>query len=440
MNYYIVNWDLFSYFIISLVFSFSWLYIKNHGLQYLVIIGSLGGIAMAFRLPNLTVLVPLVFLITGKAIIMRQKWTRAGIALMVMITCFAITYLLLYYFTFPNSGTGLNESVYASTFHDVIKPLGSAGSTYSLVALLYRYCANGLRIIEMLAVITMFILAWKHSKSFFINNRIISVFILVLFISYFIAKVLRSQYSYQLSFFYTAFTLLVFIALLHQAYNNKETRLAIFVVFSIILGFVASAGSNTGLLKISGVYIFMLPFGLAYIDRYLKRNDRQDFFLFIALICILSVAGKVFINETYEDGKIFRLTAEVKHQKLTGIRTTPARKQQIEDILYVTDSLKMVNSGRSVVFFGSKAWLFRYLEDTSPYIIHRFWLDVNSPDQIESLICYLEEQSNQPIVVMVYDYPEMPAYKLTDLMFGRMSIIGYKAVHRGNNYIIYIPG
>jgi 4-amino-4-deoxy-L-arabinose transferase-like glycosyltransferase len=434
LSYYLVNWDLFANLFLALIMIAMWYYLKDAKWHWVALTGLLTALLTAIRMPGMLVIVPCVIVFASNGIVsgkQHQKWIwHTAIFLAVAISGYLGLKLWGSTVAFTGNSTGLNLS-------GAMAPLSNPESAYSFSNLVIRYIQSGFRILEMMGVMVMLVVAWHYRTTILKGKVLVILFILLIFASWYVVSVSRSIYNYQLSYFYSAFTLLLIALLIKKGAYPGSSTLIIFLVFALLVGPIAAAGSNTGLLKTGNAYLIIVPVLLVWMHQKLAPGWQRPFHLLLAVTIGLTLTGKLVLNDTYEDGKLWQLTATVNHPKLIGIHTTPLRKHQIEEITRFTDSVMRTEQSRNVLFYGSKAWLFRYLYNMPVPYRHPFWMAYDNPSQAKALTDYLVSNKDLEYIVLVFDYPENEDTLNGGLIEEALSKQDFTAMYEGLNYRIF---
>ena len=443
--HYGLGWDEFSLLFLSLIFILSYYYQKEYSLVYIPFIGLFSALAVATRLPNIVLVVPVLFLVLSNAFLFQkdQKAGKAGMHVLIYLGSFALFYYVVSIFAGSSGSPSIslsgsaNESSSLST--STIDRLILAESSYTFRNLLMRYLLHSFQIIEMVGVLTLITVIWIYRNSLLIKTWVVNAALMTGLALYFVLFVLLSPYNYNLSFFSSALMLFLLGYLLHEALKKNDIKGVVFYLFILMLGFVSAAGSNTGLLKVAFTYSFMLPIVLFYVTKQLSSENKKGFYYLLIFILFFAFVHRTIIGKTYEDGRIWQLTSTVEHPKLRGIRTTELRKTQIEDIIFVVDSIGNNEPDADFLFYGSKSHLFHYLNESERPYAHPFWMRFDNKQQALRFGQHLESVEQKPYVFLIFGYPEEKAENDGMLIEKQLHHHNYRFHREGINYHLFVP-
>ena len=436
---YALGWNDFSRLFLSLIFIIAYFYIKKDGLLYLVILGIFTGIVVAIRFPNITIIIPLLLIIVTKDLYSKSNFSKILTKTSVYVLSSGFIYSLLWVGFIEYGGTDYSDyQVNASITSISLGKLFDQESGYFLLILLRSSVRSGFRIIEMIAVITLIMLIWQRRSMIIEKSWMVNIGIITFFCIYFYNYVLGSGYHFNLSYFYSAFIILMIALLFYDAKKKKNYNMMLFCFLTAMIGFVSAAGSNTGLRPLAGTYVFTFPIILFYVMKIISRDQRKIIYILLSLVVFFSLLDKTIIGNTYEDGKIWQLKATVNHPKLQGIQTTEARKQQIEDILGVVDSIKVKKGEPLFFFYGGTSHLFSYLTDSWQHYGQPFNMSYQNTNHAEAFGNYISRTETKPYVFLIFGYPEIK-YDYLDggLINEKLGLNSYTLIREGHNYQLF---
>lgn len=459
---YTLGYDNFSKLVLasSVLVAFYYLQTSQRYLILILIMGILTAIGTAIRLPTLLMAFPLMFLIVAVNKINRGKIKRMITHLGLFLAAMLFSYAILWWVAGSDGVNPSAKNIAAQKHSPVVKEntitisesnelggflgkkkdseLTRHAMSYKLKNIVDKYIQNGFRIFEIMGVLVLLGVAWLH-RMILKKWRYVFIFLLaILFIIYSYQTFLFVSYNRELSFLISSMALLLIMVLFYQALTRRDNTLVMFTVLLFLTGFVSVGGSNTGLLKLSGTYLFILPLVLFFLNQKLKRDHMKGIMLIIGLITLLVVSNKLYFGNTYEDGRIKDLTASITHDKLKGIRTTPARKQQVEEILNLVSMIEDKEDQAKYIFYGTRGWLYNYLLDLKQPYPHTFWMTFDNQKEAEIFSRYLTNEEIKPYVFLVMDYPDKPVQSDPALIGEQLALYSYKMIAEGSQYQLYL--
>ena len=440
---YIFGWDIQTLFILSILFITGYKFLNNPSWKIILLLGLLSAILVAIRFPNIVVLVPVFLLIIFNKY-PNQTIKKKAVLFMVYLFSFIISFFLIYLFHHKLNQIGIVGNPAIFGFMEATEKL-QGDTAYSITELMGTYIRHGFRIIEMTGVVLVFVVIWKYKERFRLKQWMIIAIALMFLMIYFYLYVLTSSYHYYLSFFYSAIAFIILFYLLYKNIGEGNSNIVLFLLFALLIGFIPSAGSHPGLLKMSRAFLFMLPVLLYFLFNYLPKEDRRGAYIFLIIVAAFSVFHKTINSETYEDGRIPQLEATVNHPKLKGIKTTWQRKEQIETILNVRDSILKIEPNSDFFYYGKGIHLFRYLTNSKQHYsahspLNSFKLDVNSKEQIDALMDYLNQKNSKTYVFLLFGYPEEHDPMEGGEMEIKLNEKGHKLISSGDKWRLFKPG
>jgi hypothetical protein len=444
VSFNLLQWDVFSWLVFATILTLIHLYLLKVKIYFVVIFALLTAIAAVIRLPNILIVFVLIILFIGKGILDNEHSGKTLIRIFLYLGVSIITYYLFWWFIFKsndffNSNFQANNELSTNAITNPMQVPEILRMFFYVLKLIPRYLNDAIIVLQMLGILTLITVIWKKSDVFFFRRWIKYAVLIAVLFSYFFLFVLRSNYNINLSLFYIAFALFSLIILAWQAKMNSNNQQVLFYILVVLTGFISAFGSNTGLLKMSGALLFVLPVLLTLLSKSIDKFYAKGYYTLILLIVFFSIVNKVIVGKTYEDGRVFQLTKAVSHPKLKGIVTTDERKKNIEEILTVIDSLKQMESNPNILFYGVKSHLFRYLTNSKQLFSHKFVMKYDDELQAEALSNNLVNAQVKPIVCLIFDYPEkIKDSKLDPGLIGLKLIENSFTMFReGNNYQFY---
>ncbi len=432
-NYFIndMSWDVVSLFIIALVYSTSYVYTKNGNSGWLLLIGIMTGALGLVRLPSLTILFPLLILIIATR--MQQK---KAIQRIILDSLLLMASILLSYFLISSSLKSLYPA--SVTHHESSAHLGIAQKLNqiinSVVPLGYRYANEAMRVFEMLGILTMLGVLWVNRKIIAKRHYLVTISMLGLLSLYFFLTLLRSPYGRSLSLFLAAIVLSLMAFLIWVSQQSKDSLNLRFLIFSLMVGIVSFIGSNTGLFRLLMGYSFIMPVVLYNSQKHLSADLKKGLAILLCLAAFFSVMNKMFFSTTFDDGSLLTLTEEVSHPKMKGIKTQAIRKQHIEEIIAIADSVRNISPKAEMLFYGTGSHLFSYLTDTNLPSGFGWSMDYTDCDAFER---YIESEDELEYVFLITGYPERETGYDSQAIESVLSQQGYHKNNEGIMYTVY---
>jgi hypothetical protein len=75
-GFFILSWDVFLWFFLSLIYITGYFFIRKGGLSYILVMGLLTGIIIAVRFPSITVTVPILFIVITQPLISKHYFSK----------------------------------------------------------------------------------------------------------------------------------------------------------------------------------------------------------------------------------------------------------------------------------------------------------------------------------------------------------------------------
>jgi hypothetical protein len=434
ISFNLLNYDIFSWLILSFIFVTGYLYVQKSKSWLIFILGVCLAIITAIRLPSIVVIIPILIIIIANETKNNSGILKTGLKIAILIVTAGVFYYLLRFIFYHNHTVTqiAKHSGDTLTLWEFLKE-----KTYYVIKLFPRYLSNGIVIFEMIGVILLITFIWNKFRLITSKIWIHYLFLISFLFAYFLFYVLRSNYNFNLSLFYSALTLFFIFNLLFIAIELKKSNLILILCFTAMIGFVAAIGSNTGLLKMAGVNTFVLPVILLLTIKSIPTRLKGGFYVLMSLLFFFSVTNKILVGKTYEDGRILQLNSAVDQMKLKGIKTSDDRKIQIEEILATIDSVRQTDAKSKFVFYGTTSHLFAYLSDSPQLVQLPFSMVFNDSLKAKALGHIISEGDLKPFVLLVFNYPEIDANMDAGLIGQQLESRSYSMFKSGNNYQFY---
>lgn len=355
-NVNILGYDTLSILILSLVFSYTILYIKKPHFLILTLISFLCSAAVLIRLPNLL----LIFVVLLTLCFMeRIRIGRFNFKFFRFPLFFLFTTFILICFGYSLYYPGVEEFLEASV-----------NSTYHhLWGLLYNYFIHG---IELFLYILLIIGGYCLFKKFYFFSRNspfmlygILGFSLIIFISSFI---ILSKYSQKYFLLLTAVAISILIIQIVQNRKNEFDFKNIVSCLFLLFLFINPFGSSTGLLKATSLFL-LLPFVLSVYELKFKK------YWGLILIIVLPFSFIENFYRAYEDKGLFSLNKTIEHELLHHIKTTDSRADFLKNMDLVIKELQSKNI--QTYFYGDKSHIFHYLYPQTSLNINSFYQPID---------------------------------------------------------------
>lgn len=331
------GWDCMVLAIISLIACLSLYYVEKRSLGLLVFISALCGIATLVKVTNiaLVVLLPMFFFMKN-----RRIWDVA-IFVVINLAIFIGGLLLIF---------GSIES------YIVFLRMNSNHDHGSTTALLQYMITSGWYVLPLA---TFYLAQCKLVRKFFHLTPLLlcGMTLALTFANIFTLKVECHIFQVHLLYMVAGVAFAVCAICISKSW--------IIGLFIFLISYFPALGSNTGTVKYGTVISIILS--LAYIVN--KNNIRTTAILAIVFAVSFSYLR---INDTkyttFQDSGMPSLTARVNHDRLTGILTTKAHADKIEQAVSLVDGQKTFIVGDSIT-----KYLYEYLfESINPYLRQGF--------------------------------------------------------------------
>ena len=425
------SWDILSLFLIAMIYCAAYVYTKNGNSTWLLLIGIITGALGLARLPSLTIILPLLILIIATRTQQKKPSHRVITDSILLLAATLLSYFLI---------NNMLQSVYpASVVHNGGTTTLGVGQRLnhiiaSIVPLCYRYTNEAMRVFEMFGILTLLCVLWVNRKKIEKRHYLVTTLMIALLSLYFILTLLRSPYGRNLWLFLSAIVLGLMAFSIWASSQTKDIFNLRFLVFSFMVGMVSFIGSDTGLFRLFMGYCFVMPFVFYNSQKYLSDDLKKGLTLLLCLAAFFSIINKTLFTTTFDDGTLLRLTEEVSHPKMKWIKTQPIRKQHIEEIVAIADSVKAINPESEMLFYGTSSHLFSYLTDTKRSNIFGWKMDYTDCDRFER---YIESEDDLDYVFLITGYPEKESGYDSLPIESVLSQQGYEKTHEGIKYMVY---
>jgi hypothetical protein len=205
-------------------------------------------------------------------------------------------------------------------------------------------------------------------------------------------------------------------------------------------GWVSALGSNAGLLKMLWSYSYILPIFIWFIWTHAASADRKLVMALGITLGLFAVSEYLVMGSRNEDDRWYRLSAEVNHPQLRGIKTSEARKVVLEQILGHIDDIKRREPEVRFVYHGRFAWIFRYLDKDADFYNKNFKMLYDDAEETALLSEYLQGLDRKHYLVLVFGYPDVPQALAGGLVGEMLSQQKYRLHAEGINYQIFASG
>lgn len=483
----IFSYDSLSSLLYAGVFICGHVYLFSDKKYMVPLLGMLSGILIAVRFPNVLSIATVLVLIHAKAWSEGRPRSQPIRHSFEYLACVVLSYLALYgTYSFVQTG-----AVPAQLISDLIRNLGyeiagrgndlethtldaivqnsmrdvwptlrmaipmliiglawsfisSGKSRYGLwaaafIGLICAIVLSDSRLVKFILLISAVSLAGRIIQAYTAHGKVISLLLLlIIFALLFKVSIWDSHFWRQYHLFVTSFGIILCIAYaFHGSAANAGSRM-VFAFFGIMLAFNMPAGSNTGLWKASHVFTFTSPVFLHLIWQGPSSDLKRLLLPASVLLVSLSLLHKFLIGPTFMDVKVKNAVRHVEHPLLKGIGTSPMRKQNLEEFMYLRDSLALANPGKKTIFTGGNSMMHLYLSG-EPERIPFMELCAYSRHKSEELGKVLSQDSTIAHVLLSYSYPEFPWWKMPQKspLPPILQRLGFSVTREGVNYDLY---
>lgn len=482
----VFGYDSFSMLVFSLIFMSGYAFIFSGGKLQVVLLGLLSGLAVAVRFPNILVVFTLMLTITLADRFKGRGWRTIAGDLAGYLAATIAAYVLLFvayqhtrnYEIPSNLASGIldairlemADSAKREVSHTIplllqnisrdLAPIFTMTLAIGMIPMAWRAAAGrgsvllmwtafaagfgyallakDSRMLKTMALMLPFMLVGKRLVTGLRHgDKILLAGLLVFFFMVFKTNVWDSTFRRKYLLFVTSASIVLCIGHLASSWKKGERLSALFALFCLMLAFNMPAGSNTGLWKSASIFTFTAPvvFVLAY--RSVTGGDRNLMAAMVALLAVLSVVHKTIVSKTFMDGRMADLTASVDHPMLRGIHTTPDRKQNLEEMARVVDSVRRTDQGRVPVLTGGISQILLYMSG-QPEPIHYALFTEQSEYIASRLTEKLKTDTTIRHVMLTYYYPETPRFEPDEnLMYEKVLGLGFQEVRRGVNWHLF---
>lgn len=482
----VYGYDSFSMFVFCLIYMCAYAFIFTRSNAFAAWLGVLTGIAVAARLPNGLTAFTLSLTILAAVRLTGGSWRKVVTALSIYAAASAATYLLLFaaYDYALGSGPGWNvisaavesirsEYMAATTLrgthppgtliNNMVRDLGPIfAMTLSIglipliwetaagrmpqspvwgvlaVGLGFAWLTNDSRLLKTMAMALPLLLSGKWITQRHRYGQYILLGALLLFFTVvFKVNVWDSAYRRKYLLLVTSASLVTSIGCLIGFWKRGDRLMALFTILSVLLAFHMPLGSNTGLWKSASIFTFAAPVLFLMVHRKALPGTRLLMTSMAVWMAALSLIHKTVVGKTFMDGRMHELTVQFDQPLIRGIRTTPFRKQNLDEMTRVMDSLRADNGGRWPVVTGSIAQMLQYFSGQPEPIQYTLMTD-QSEFKAEELARYLRSDSALSHVMVTFYYPDEPRKKPNEIIMTRkLHDMGFKVTREGVNYQVY---
>lgn len=325
-------------------------------------------------------------------------------------------YIESIFFTFFSSGDSSAES------------MANINPSYSLGILFGGYLQDlGYLLFYTLS---LFLIGFIWHKQKAIICKSISVILLLCMTC---RVIMTSTYNWDLSIMSSALFVGLSVLLWIQKGSCPFLRLKLIILCGA--SFFCILGTNTGLLKLTTLYVLFIPF--------LYDNLQEDFkkiakpLLLGFLVLLLGVGLTIRLMRSYEDPVSAWNAEAITLKGLNHIRTTPSRARYLESVLTTIDTLG--KDGYHVLTYGRPSHAFDYLLGAKQEVLRKsFWQHLDEPWAIKEVNTVITEKSS-PLAILVFEncYPYEDIKKKKSPFEEEMIKLGGRNRPTPSNYIIY---
>ena len=422
LGIYILSWDIFTMFFLSIILLFIYKYYINPNLFFLLLISVVLSLMVSVKITNIIV-IPILIILQ----IMNRNKIRINkriFHLLFMLILSGILYYILYRIFLAQFTTP--QSINVPTNLDINYLISR-----TFVSRIKTYVRNTIYMVKLLCVF----IALEHLYNAFAsknkNRKIINLIVFSVLLIYYFYEIGKTPWSSMIIII--ALFYLVTFKLLYLEIIKKNKRKIRFYLVLILISFIPAVGSDTGITKASMIIVCILPIMIIQLEKELNKNSFRFINLIISQFVILAVINIGLIRNTYEDGRVLSLNSSVDHPKLRFIKTTKARKNQI--LKFLSFYKKNSKKGKTI-FIGYNAHLYNYLISEKSYPEQSFFMIED--DEIDILIEFIDKNEVYSIIY-VYGYPDISYHygEDTDKWIKAINESGFETEDKGNNYVIF---
>lgn len=482
----VYGYDSFSTLVFCLIFLCAHAFIFTRSNTYAAWLGVLTGIAVAARLPNGLTAFTLSLTILAAVRLTGGSWRKAALGLSVYAFTSAAVYLLLFvaydYAHVSEPGWNVISAVFESIRSELISlttlrgshssdvlinnmvrdinPIFTMTLSIGLIPLIWEsatgrlpqlpawgFLAVGIgfglltwdtRLLKTMALAMALLLSGKWiTQRHRYGSYILLAALLVFFILIFKLHVWDSAFRRKYLLLVTSASLVTSLGCVITFWLRGDRLTTLFSIFSVLLAFHMPLGSNTGLWKSASIFTFTAPVLFLLVQRKALPSTRILMTSLAVCMAALSLIHKTVVGKTFMDGRMHELTVQYDHPLIRGIRTTPLRKQNLDELTRLMDSLRTENEGRWPVMTGSMGMMMQYLSG-QPEPIPYTSMAYLSEFKAEELATYLKANSAISHVILTYYYPDDPRKKPEEfLMIPKLRKMGFKVTREGLNYQVF---
>jgi hypothetical protein len=400
------QYDLATLFCISILFVGLLKFTITENFFYIILCGFISTMAMLARFPNIVIIPTSFFLLAiytfirhsnstpsskKRWLILSKLWLIYGSACLLTMALFSIFVSPYTYFNsvFENLSTLANTERYHSVkslinsyFRDIYA-ISKYVILFYLMSIVYNYTVNNLKI----------------------NKWLISILIFI--ISFYFLTICNTGFFIWRRLHITAFVFFLIVVLLFESYKKRKF-LHLFIILSIvILLFIPSVGSNTGMLRLISFARFSSIFLLYWFMRIKDKSNVQTHYIAIILLVIFVFDINYPKNWVWGDtNNLSELKYSVNHPKLKNINTTFYRKELTEKIIAEINRLSPTR--KDMLFFGAAGQMFYYLYDKQSLSKQLFYLETDDKNVIAQLEIKINKEHYHPLIIIIYGDPNNP--------------------------------
>jgi hypothetical protein len=437
----ILGYDSFSALGVAGVAWVAWRHLVSGGVFTAAMLGILTALLTALRLPGLSMALPVGLLLLSTVPFQGRSVRAAALHVGVFAATLLAAYVVLFQ-TFALAGVpGARAEGLSGMVRHIRSSLSEESSAnHPLKLTLLRYLRDAVRIGVNVAALSVLAALWYVLRGLVSRKGLWDAAVLVVFGLGLVAWVRPAGgWSFPLHLQLSAWGYLTGAGAVWLSWRHRRYLWMQLSLFLLCASFVPMAGSNTGLIKTALLLTGATPLFFHFCVRLLPASVGR--FMGAAAVVALAfcVYYKLAVGPVLMDGRLPELTATVDHPRLAGVRTTPARKAGIEDLLAAVERVRSLSEDGTVLYYGTESYVFRYLDAAPAEFRSNHTMFYHDPADVARFARWVEARVRRPVVVLVFGVPEdvrgLDGRGVAEALLRR----GYAPAHTGGFYRVYVP-
>ncbi|NVN94424.1 MAG: hypothetical protein HXX18_03965 [Bacteroidetes bacterium] len=400
------QYDLATLLCVSILFVGLLKFTITENFFYIILCGFISTMAMLARFPNI-VIIPATFVLLAiysfirhsnsipyskkRWLILSKLWLFYGSSCLLTMALFSI---FVSPYTYFNS---VFENLYA---------LANTERYHSLQSLINSYIRDIYAISKYVILFYLMSIAYNYTvNSLKINKWLISI--LVFIVSFYFLTISNTGFFIWRRLHITALVFFLLLVLLSDAFKKRKILHLFLFLTILVLLFIPSVGSNTGMLRCIAFARFSSVFLLYWFMRIKNKSRVQTHFIAIILLAIFVFDINYPKNWVWGDtNNLSELKYSVNHPKLKNINTTIYRKELTEKIIAEINRLSPTQ--KDMLFFGAAGQMFYYLYDKQSLSKQLFYLETDDKNVIAQLETKIKNEQYYPLIIIIFGDPNNP--------------------------------